>query len=95
MKKLLFVLPLALGGCYQLTDQQGTLLTEAVTVGLRDICVYGEGQYAKVAKPSNLQKAAKASMDAACADPNASSQTIVAAYNELAKLIGGKQISGS
>ena len=78
---------LGLGGCYQLSGQQGALLTTALEVGVSDLCVYAGRQYDKLGNPTSLQVLAKAHVDSACADPATTAALMVNTYNQFAKTI--------
>ena len=90
-----FAVTLGLSGCYTLSDQQGALLTTAVQVGVNDLCIYAQGQYSKLGNPTAVQKIAKAQLDAACVDPATTSAVLVNTYNQFAKVVGSKTVTGN
>lgn len=91
---LVLVFALGLSGCYTLSDQQGAFLTAAVQIGVNDLCIYAQGQYAKIDRPTTVQKIAKSQLDAACADPATTSAILVNTYNQFAKTVGSQTVTG-
>ena len=92
---LVLTLALGLSGCYTLSDQQGAFLTAAVQIGVNDLCIYAQGQYSKLGNPTSVQKIAKSQLDAACADPATTSAILVNTYNQFAKVVGSKTVTGN